>query len=137
MPICVGTVRKPHCWFSHEAAHIILLCRQNNERVLSTAGYDSRARTTQCPFFKVFLNRQFVIQYSEWFKLNANYDERTSFDIFRSCRTNNRFLFSSFFHIAIIVNTARLFYRTRPSRPNSELSGIGQLLVTLFCHLHI
>ena len=21
-PVCVGYVRKPHCWFSHEAAHI-------------------------------------------------------------------------------------------------------------------
>ena len=21
--VCVGPVRKPHCWFSHEAAHII------------------------------------------------------------------------------------------------------------------
>ena len=20
-PVCVGPVRKPHCWFSHEAAH--------------------------------------------------------------------------------------------------------------------
>ena len=26
--ICVGPVRKPHCWFSHEAAQIILIyCR--------------------------------------------------------------------------------------------------------------
>ena len=23
-PVCVGPVRKPHCWFSHEAAHIPL-----------------------------------------------------------------------------------------------------------------
>ena len=23
-PVCVGPVGKPHCWFSHEAAHIIL-----------------------------------------------------------------------------------------------------------------
>ena len=22
-PVCVGLVRKPHCWFSHEAAHIL------------------------------------------------------------------------------------------------------------------
>ena len=22
-PVCVGPVRKPHCWFSHEAAHVI------------------------------------------------------------------------------------------------------------------
>ena len=21
-PVCVGPVRKPHCWFSHEAAHV-------------------------------------------------------------------------------------------------------------------
>ena len=21
-PVCVGPVRKPHCWFSHEAAHM-------------------------------------------------------------------------------------------------------------------
>ena len=23
-PVCVGPVRKPHCWFSHEAAHIFI-----------------------------------------------------------------------------------------------------------------
>ena len=23
-PVCVGPVRKPHCWFSHEAAHFSL-----------------------------------------------------------------------------------------------------------------
>ena len=23
-PVCVGPVPKPHCWFSHEAAHFIL-----------------------------------------------------------------------------------------------------------------
>ena len=22
-PVCVGPVRQPHCWFSHEAAHIL------------------------------------------------------------------------------------------------------------------
>ena len=22
-PVCVGPVRKPHCWFSYEAAHIL------------------------------------------------------------------------------------------------------------------
>ena len=25
-PVCVGPVRKPHCWFSHEAAQILWLC---------------------------------------------------------------------------------------------------------------
>ena len=24
-PVCVGPVRKPHCWFSHEEAHFINL----------------------------------------------------------------------------------------------------------------
>ena len=24
-PLCVRPVRKPHCWFSHEAAHIIMI----------------------------------------------------------------------------------------------------------------
>ena len=24
-PVCVRPVRKPHCWFSHEAAHLINL----------------------------------------------------------------------------------------------------------------
>ena len=24
-PVCVGPVRKPHCWFSHKAAHFIVL----------------------------------------------------------------------------------------------------------------
>ena len=23
-PVCVGPVRKPHCWFSHEAAHMFV-----------------------------------------------------------------------------------------------------------------
>ena len=23
-PVCVGPVRKPHCWFSHEAAHLFI-----------------------------------------------------------------------------------------------------------------
>ena len=25
MPVCVGPNRKPHCWFSQEAAHFMLL----------------------------------------------------------------------------------------------------------------
>ena len=25
-PVCVGPVQKPHCWFSHEAAHLLMLC---------------------------------------------------------------------------------------------------------------
>ena len=25
-PVCVGPVRKPHCWFSHEAAQIDWYC---------------------------------------------------------------------------------------------------------------
>ena len=25
-PVCVGPVRKPHCWFSHEAAQISFTC---------------------------------------------------------------------------------------------------------------
>ena len=25
-PVCVGPVRKPHCWFSHEAAHMFIRC---------------------------------------------------------------------------------------------------------------
>ena len=30
-PVCVGPVRKPHCWFSHEAAHtIIVICLLQN-----------------------------------------------------------------------------------------------------------
>ena len=24
-PVCVGPVRKPHCWFSHEVAHLMSL----------------------------------------------------------------------------------------------------------------
>ena len=27
-PVCVGPVQKPHCWFSHEAAHLSM-CLQN------------------------------------------------------------------------------------------------------------
>ena len=25
-PVCVGPVRKPHCWFSHKAAHMYCAC---------------------------------------------------------------------------------------------------------------
>ena len=28
-PVCVGPVRNPHCWFSHEAAHISLFLTSN------------------------------------------------------------------------------------------------------------
>ena len=28
-PVCVGPVRKPHCWFSHEEAHTIHITRDN------------------------------------------------------------------------------------------------------------
>ena len=31
-PVCVGPIRKPHCWFSHEAAHMIT-CWQLSEIV--------------------------------------------------------------------------------------------------------
>ena len=30
-PVCVGPVRKPHCWFSHEVAHFIRRNEQNNK----------------------------------------------------------------------------------------------------------
>ena len=26
-PVCVGPVRKSHCWFSHEEAQIFVLCK--------------------------------------------------------------------------------------------------------------
>ena len=26
--VCVGPVRKPHCWFSHETAHFLYICFQ-------------------------------------------------------------------------------------------------------------
>ena len=32
--VCVGPVRKPHCWFSHEAAHVIYMHRVLCEMVL-------------------------------------------------------------------------------------------------------
>ena len=25
-PVCVGTVKKPHCWFCHETAHLFIIC---------------------------------------------------------------------------------------------------------------
>ena len=28
-PVCVGPVRKPHCWFSHEAAHMFIQNESN------------------------------------------------------------------------------------------------------------
>ena len=30
-PVCVGPVRKPHCWFSHEAAHLLKLFFFSNQ----------------------------------------------------------------------------------------------------------
>ena len=58
-PVCVRPVQKPHCWFSHEAAHFILLLVINELDGLAqgskTGQYDSeeharkvkhRAKTT-------------------------------------------------------------------------------------------
>ena len=36
MSVCVGPVRKPDCWFSHEAAHFMGLFQ-----VIQVAEYDS------------------------------------------------------------------------------------------------
>ena len=30
-PVCVGPVRKPHCWFSHEAAHMVPIKKSLND----------------------------------------------------------------------------------------------------------
>ena len=35
-PVCVRPVRKPHCWFSHEAAHILIISREPDTQ-LSTS----------------------------------------------------------------------------------------------------
>ena len=32
-PVCVGPVRKPHCWFSHEAAQISLLSQWSSDHL--------------------------------------------------------------------------------------------------------
>ena len=37
-PVCVGPVRKPHCWFSHEAAHLNL----KDEKYQKREKYDPR-----------------------------------------------------------------------------------------------
>ena len=34
--VCVGPVRKPHCWFSHEAAHLPVLV--SDDRMCTTYG---------------------------------------------------------------------------------------------------
>ena len=33
-PVCVGPVRKPHCWFSREAAHMSPMLPENSENVV-------------------------------------------------------------------------------------------------------
>ena len=38
-PVCVGPVRKPHCWFSHEAAHI-----------MTSVEWDVKQRLAACLF---------------------------------------------------------------------------------------
>ena len=30
-PVCIGPVRKPHCWFSHETAHFIVNAKRNKQ----------------------------------------------------------------------------------------------------------
>ena len=60
--VCVGPVRKPHCWFSHEAAQVIclglLLIVHTNERMLlnikSCFGkwMSVGARKTACGFLR-------------------------------------------------------------------------------------
>ena len=37
-PVCVGPVRKPHCWFSHEAAHCSLHGFQHIDGIMSVYG---------------------------------------------------------------------------------------------------
>ena len=32
-PVCVGPVRKPHCWFSHEAAQMIITAHKSAKRL--------------------------------------------------------------------------------------------------------
>ena len=36
-PVCVGPVRKPHCWFSHEAAHLLTKYLNGFVKILSQA----------------------------------------------------------------------------------------------------
>ena len=44
-PVCVGPVRKPHCWFSHEAAHVFSdMSTQLQDFTLS---YESEGSETQ------------------------------------------------------------------------------------------
>ena len=45
-PVCVGPVRKPHCWFSHEAAHIISL-RLNARHLVK--GLNRLLKSIYCP----------------------------------------------------------------------------------------
>ena len=33
-PVCVRTVRKPHCWFSHDAAHIVSTLTRDHSKVI-------------------------------------------------------------------------------------------------------
>ena len=37
-PVCVGPVRKPHCWFSHEVAHCSLHGFQHIDGIMSVYG---------------------------------------------------------------------------------------------------
>ena len=54
--VCVGPVRKPHCWFSHEVAHIrvlegpiiILLRQSSNIFIPESTAIDSMKNTRTC-----------------------------------------------------------------------------------------
>ena len=40
-PVCVGPVRKPHCWFSHEAAHFVALnITRFHDQIIYNGSYD-------------------------------------------------------------------------------------------------
>ena len=61
--VCVGPVRKPHCWFSHEAAHllhvhVLLLCYKDSVVMrlyysIDLLGHTKMSRDARKPVFGV------------------------------------------------------------------------------------
>ena len=49
-PVCIGPVRKPHCWFSHEAAHFRPTLKLQFKSLFSTPQYLTRGEFIYCKF---------------------------------------------------------------------------------------
>ena len=61
-PVCVGPVRKPHCWFSHKVAHSI-------QSQLVHAGTNLGIKVIYLLTLLVYQNKKFVAQIQKHVKV--------------------------------------------------------------------